>query len=226
MKKIGKWLLPIFFVLLALGAKAQKNISGAGLHEIGAGLGAFNYTGELSPNFNISFYRPGGLLFYRFNISPVVSLRFAGAAGFLQANEKNNPDPVNASRAAQFSTTIGELAITLEYNFLNYRPKKETPYRYSPFFATGIGMFVTEQSGGSLAVPIGVGLKYKINKHLNLGLEFIARKTFTDKIDGIDSHFLGTHQTANRFENDWYYFTGFTISYTLYSVICPDSYNY
>jgi hypothetical protein len=224
MKKIGKYVLPIFFVLLAFGAKAQKNISGSGLHEFGAGIGGLNYTGELSPGFNPSFFRPGGIFFYRYNISPVVSFRFSGLMGLLQANERNNPDPLNTARSAQFSTSLGEFATTFEYNFLNYRPKEtsqKAPYNYSPFITMGFAWFVTEHSGGQMAVPIGIGMKYKLNRRLNLGMEFVARKTFTDRIDGINSYFLGSHQTANRFDNDWYYFAGFTISYTAYSVICP-----
>ncbi|MBU0764725.1 MAG: hypothetical protein KJ607_07820, partial [Bacteroidetes bacterium] len=36
-----------------------------------------------------------------------------------------------------------------------------------------------------LAIPVGVGFKYGINRRLALGLEYGYRKTFSDYIDGI-----------------------------------------
>jgi hypothetical protein len=227
MKKIRKHLFPIFFVLLLIPFKSegQKNIAGAGLHEFGLGLGAFNYTGELSPGFNFSFFRPGGMLFYRYNASPVVSLRFALSGGSIHANEAKLLDPVHQARKIKFSSQITEFAATVEYNFFNYRPKKEV-YRYSPYLTTGLAMFNSKNTGGlQVAIPMGLGLKYRLNKRINIGLELVARKTFTDKLDDIDSYFVGPHQTANPNDKDWYYYAGLSISWTSFSVICPDLFN-
>jgi len=41
-----------------------------------------------------------------------------------------------------------------------------------------------------LSLPFGVGLKYKVNDALNIGIEFSQRKTFTDYIDDVSSHFV------------------------------------
>jgi hypothetical protein len=223
MKKIGKYIFPIFFVLLMFPytSKGQKNIAGAGLHEFGGGLGALNYTGELSPGFNFTFFRPAGMLFYRFNISPVISLRAAFMTGSLYADESKLPDPIAKVRQENFSSQVIELGGTVEYNFFNYRPKKEL-YRYSPYLTTGLLTFASKPTGGfQIALPMGIGLKYRLDKRINLGLELVARKTYTDKIDGIDSAMIGVHQTATTRDNDWYYYAGFTISWTAYSVICP-----
>ncbi|MBX9852834.1 MAG: hypothetical protein K2X86_13905 [Cytophagaceae bacterium] len=225
MKKIGKY-LPIFFVLLLISytSKGQKNVAGAGLHEFGGGIGVLNYSGELSPGLDFTLFRPGGMLFYRFNISPVVSLRASVMGGNIHANEKKLSDPVHQARRASFSSLLGEFAGTIEYNFFNYRPKKEV-YKYSPFLTTGIVAYSSRYSGFEIGIPLGLGLKYRLNQRINLGLELVARKTFTDYLDGIKSYNIGTHQTANRYDTDWYYYVGFSISWTAYSVICPDNFS-
>jgi hypothetical protein len=225
MKKIGKYIFPIFFVLLMLPttSKGQKNIAGAGLHEFGGGLGAVNYTGELSPGFNFTFFRPGGMLFYRYNISPVLSFRASFMSGTLHANESKLQDPIAKARKGKFTSQVVEFAGMVEYNFFNYRPKKEL-YRYSPYLTAGFAGFGSKSTGFQIALPMGIGLKYRLNQRINLGLELVARKTFTDKLDGIDSSIIGVHQTATTTENDWYYYAGFSISWTAYSVICPKMY--
>ena len=223
MKKIGKYLFPIFFVLLVYPSivKGQKNSAGAGLHEIGASIGALNYTGDISPGFNFSMFRPGGMVFYRYNISPVVSLRGSVLLGNLHSSEKNLPDPVPHARQAEFSTQLGEFAATVEYNFFNYRPQKEV-YRYSPYLTAGIATYGCNGTDGmQISMPLGIGLKYKINRRLNFGAEVVARKTFTDKIDELNSYFIGTHQTVNAYDRDWYYYAGFSLSWTAFSVVCP-----
>jgi hypothetical protein len=227
MKKIRKHMFPIFFALMVFPnlSEGQKNIAGAGIHELGVGIGALNYTGELSPGFNLTFFRPGGMLFYRHNFSPVVSLRVSLLGGSLFADESKLNEPIAQARNKNFSSGIIELGTTVEYNFFNYRPKKEQ-YRYTPYLTTGIAVYKTQLSGGGgIALPMGVGLKYRVNKRINLGLELLARKTFTDKIDGIDSAMVGVHQTASINEKDWYYYAGFSISWTSYSVVCPEGYN-
>lgn len=227
MKKIGKYFFPIFFVLLINPSisKGQKNIAGAGLHEIGAGLGALNYTGDLSPGFNFSFFRPAGTVFYRYNVSPVVSLRASLLAGNLHADESKLNDPIHLVRKKKFSTQLTEFAATVEYNFFNYRPKKEV-YRYSPYLTGGLAVYnVQGIDGFQVSVPMGVGLKYRVNKRINFGAELVARKTFTDKLDGINSNHVGNHQTINPFDKDWYYYAGFSLSWTAFSVICPKYFN-
>lgn len=227
MKKIGKYIFPIFFVLLIypFSSKGQKNIAGAGLHEIGAGIGAINYTGDISPGFNFIFFRPGGMIFYRYNISPVISFRGSFLAGNIHADESKLEDPVHLARRASFSSQLLEFGASVEYNFFNYRPKKEV-YRFSPYLTTGVAIYGAQGSGGGqFALPMGLGIKYRLNKRINLGAEFVARKTWTDKLDELDSSIIGVHQTVNPHDNDWYYYAGFSISWTAFSVMCPAYFN-
>jgi len=77
-------------------------------------------------------------------------------------------------------------------------------------------------------IPFGLGLKYRLNKQWNLEFEFGARKTFFDHLDKVSSVVNPNKlnpKYGNELDNDWYYFTGVSISYTFYSVPCPFNYN-
>jgi hypothetical protein len=41
-----------------------------------------------------------------------------------------------------------------------------------------------------IEIPMGVGAKYYVNDNLNIGLEFLYRKTFTDYIDDVSTTFV------------------------------------
>jgi hypothetical protein len=59
--------------LLFLGTTAFSQIS---QHtEIGGGLGVFNYTGDIVRTYDLTTAKPAATLFYRTNISRVISFR-------------------------------------------------------------------------------------------------------------------------------------------------------
>jgi hypothetical protein len=227
MKKIGKLMFPIFFVFLAIQASGQKK-------EIGISIGGLNYTGEIAPEFNFALYRPAGQIFYRHNFSPAASLRAAVLAGNLYGSDRLSTDPVPIARAHSFDTYVTEISVLAEHNFLDYR-KLNDRGRFAPYMTGGVAIFNyqrTASSGNALttsstfnpAIPLGFGIKYKLTRSLNLNGEFVARKTFTNTLDSMSdtSGPSGNNkQLANPFTNDWYYFTGISISYTFYSVLCP-----
>jgi hypothetical protein len=89
-----------------------------------------------------------------------------------------------------------------------------------------------------VAIPMGGGVKLSISDRLNFILSFSARKTYTDYLDDVSATYPGvpiefnaasiemsdpTHnhskdeQRGNELKNDWYYYTGFTISFRLNS---------
>ncbi len=72
-------------------------------------------------------------------------------------------------------------------------------------------------SGGNTTVvpsiPMGVGVKFKINPRWNLGLEFTMTKAFGDKIDGSQLTDLNQIKTAFYKNTDWYSRLTIGISY-------------
>src|SRR6185369_7850853 len=60
--------------------------------ELGFGIGAFNYSGDLVRTYSVLDMRPAGTVFYRNNISKVVSFRTSLTVGKLAASDKRPID--------------------------------------------------------------------------------------------------------------------------------------
>lgn len=206
--------------------------------EIGVGIGGLTYKGELAPTYQFKNNRPALSIFYRKDVSAPVTLRGALVGGFLRAddgNVKGENDataPLPAYRQANMKGNLLELAGTLEYNFFDYHNRRDkihfTPYVFvglAGFYAhtiTKSAAFADLNTSGSMisvAVPAGIGLKYAMSRHWNLGLEVGARKTFTDKLDRISDQ---SAILANSHDKDWYFYNGVSVSYTFYKIRCPE----
>ena len=231
-KKTGKTFLPVFLFLIL----TVPVLSIAQIHEFGLGLGGFNYTGDINPRYNFLNYKPGGMLFYRYNSANcVTSFRLGFSAGQLSGSESKSKEYVASIRNASFKSSVTELSLMGEYNFFNYRHKKQLT-KFSPYLTGGLALFTdgspastsnstpeTSKNGGGIgvAIPFGLGVKFILNRNWNLGTEFVARKTFTDYIDGISNGEIGTRSTGNPLDTDWYFYTGVSLSYTIFKVKCP-----
>lgn len=87
-----------------------------------------------------------------------------------------------------------------------------------------------------IAIPMGGGVKISLNNNLNIAFSFSARKTYTDYLDDVSTTYPGnptefgasniemsdptyTHakdeQRGNELKDDWYYYSGITISFRL-----------
>src|SRR5690242_14726565 len=71
----------LIFLLSWEGAQAQRS-------EVGFGIGTFNYTGDLAHHYNFKYSRPAATVFYRSNLSNVVSFRTSLTGGQLSASDK------------------------------------------------------------------------------------------------------------------------------------------
>jgi hypothetical protein len=187
-------------------------------HETGLSLGATNYKGDYTnDNFELKNYRPAALLFYKNNITPAFGIRYHAMIGWIGANDKNSSDPVYQKRGMSFQKTLIEVAVQLEYNFLNYRSMTNR-FKWTPYFLGGLGI-VYSPNGNMVqpCIPIGVGLRFIVKENWNIGVEAAARKMFTDALDDLS----GDDYAVNTNTQDWYLYNGITISYTFYDVYCP-----
>ena len=211
--------------------------------EIGIGLGATNYRGEISPNYQLQNNRPAFTAFYRKDVSVPITLRGAFTAGFLRAADDNvegmngGVPPLHNYRQANTKGHVLEASAVMEYNFMDYHYRTDKIH-FTPYLFAGIGVFYANtetvtnnaslsdtfnQSGSmlGLAIPAGVGLKYALSEHINLGLEVGVRKAFTDQLDHLSDQ---DPLLVNSHDQDWYYYSGVSLSYTFYKIRCPDQY--
>ncbi len=197
--------------------------------EIGFGLGTFNYTGDVVRTYRIQNSKPAGTIYYRSNISKVVSFRATLTAGQLGAKET----PIDAfatARDASFNTFLFETSLGFEYHFLNWRDNK-TPLRYTPYLFTGLGLFgisgydvkPEEYSNVQFTIPFGGGFKYIVNPKYYVAFEVGMRKTFFDYLDNLSDGdpTQKNYQYGNPNDFDNYFFVGITLTRTFYDIPCP-----
>lgn len=214
---------------LIAGLIAIAYILQAQRSEVGFGLGTFNYTGDLVRTFSLSNSTLAGTIFYRNNISKVVSFRTTLTAGRLSAEEVPLDAPA-AIRNASFDIFLFEAALGFEYHFLDWRDSRR-PMRYTPYLFAGFGLFgisgydikPVEYSNVQGVIPFGGGFKYVVNPKLYASFEVGIRKTFFDYLDNIS----GGDQTQKNYRygnpNDFdnYFFVGITLTRTFYDIPCP-----
>lgn len=90
-------------------------------------------------------------------------------------------------------------------------------------------------------IPFGLGVKYKLKDRLLLSMEMGFRATFIDYIDKVEDRgdyarkFVESNPTwgedetylnpqyfnfGNRYDKDWYYFLGISLSYSFHQIKC------
>ncbi|MFP4089253.1 MAG: DUF6089 family protein [Cyclobacteriaceae bacterium] len=216
-------------LLLLLGIFVA-NIGLAQQHEVGFGLGAMNYTGDLARSLQIANFRPGVNVLYRYNYNEAISFRGSLTGGLLYGDDEPPFDVLAANRDQSFSLGMLELSAVLEYHFLNFRENINL-LRWSPYFFLGTGFTffgnheenTEDYSNLQPVLPFGLGFKYIVNPRWHVGVEGGVRKTFFDYIDNVSGADLNMKNYAygNQHDNDWYYYLGFTLNYTFYTIPCP-----
>lgn len=210
--------------MLAFSASAQKS-------EVGFGIGTFNYTGDLARTYNLRNSKPAATVFYRANLSQVVSMRAALTGGGLGASDKRPIDAFAERRDASFSIFLMEASTVMEYHFMNWRDDKHI-MRFTPYLFGGLAIFgisgaenkASEYSNVQGAIPFGLGMKYILNPKWYVSLELGARKTFFDHLDNVSAgtnQLVKNYQYGNPYDNDAYYFVGLSITRAFYEIPCP-----
>ncbi|WP_026451417.1 DUF6089 family protein [Aequorivita capsosiphonis] len=235
-----KYFATAFLILLTvLSVQSQT-------YEVGVMIGGANYIGDIG---NTSYINPnelalGGIV--KWNRSPRHSFR----ASFLYAKLEGSDSKSNNSRRQQrdysFENSIKEVSIGLEYTFWDYNVHSggaiSTPYLY-----TGLTTFIYDDSGQldkgfglgmgdgttpkesvqnqiTFAIPMVLGYKARLTPNAFMGFEIGARYTFTDNLDGSNratrKNKNPTGQFGNINNNDWYVFTGITLTFAFGRLPC------
>ncbi|WPO80774.1 DUF6089 family protein [Flavobacterium sp. KACC 22761] len=217
MKKIFNLLL-CFFPFIALHAQ---------INELGVFVGGSNFVGDVG---STTYINPNKLAFgvlYKWNKSPRHAYRFSYTQSTVSGNDVDSEESGRYNRGYSFRNNIKELSAGLEFNFFDFNlhdyHTKVTPYIYtglSYFFYDDLyidgGRTYKDKTSSSIAIPMTLGIKSNVTPHFIIGAEVGARYTFTDNIDGSNpnNNNLSSLRFGNLNNNDWYVFSGITLTYT------------
>lgn len=203
----------------------------AQIHEIGVFVGGSNYIGDVGSTTYIAPNEPALGLFYKWNKSPRLAYRFEINGAYISANDNDSKEPSRNQRGYNFKNSIKEVSLGLEFNFFDFN-LHDSKRKYTPYVFSGINYFrhheayattnivVMNESSGSFAIPIHLGVKSNVFPHIVLALEVGARYTFTDNLDGNNPKDKSLPKFGNINNNDWYVFSGITLSYTFGNKPC------
>lgn len=207
-------MLQSILLIAAAGATAQEDYR----FEIGGGIGMTGYLGDA--NSASLLKNPGwdGEILFRYILNPRFNFKTAFYTGSLGGDTSQMENVMPNGQNFKFHTQFFELGETAEFHFFNYGMGEQYRKlsRFTPYIAAGLGVTawsVDSKFGAAFTIPIGVGFKYKPSLRWNLGLEFMMKKTFSDKLDGSAlADPLGIKSDFMK-NTDWYSTLTFTVSY-------------
>lgn len=197
-------------------------------YEIGLYGGGTNFIGDVGKSNYIAPNAPfiGGIA--KWNRSPRHAFRASVVFANLEAADSASDDPRRQQRDYEFNSSFVEASLGIEYTFWDFDlhnsfTRPATPYLYTGFtyfyhdvfrLDTSEDELVNIGSEGNFAIPMVIGFKALVTNSIIVAAEFGARYTFTNKLDG---SYLGDGESSsfgNINNNDWYMFTGLTVTYT------------
>ena len=215
-------------ILIFLGATLGVNSQ---TYEIGGLIGGTNYIGDIGKT---NYIAPNNMAFgaiFKWNRSSRHSFRGSLMVAGISGDDSESKESRRKERGYKFSNTIMELSIGLEYTFWEFSmysgQPAQTPYLYTGLTYFGYNALAKDpqtnviddyDKAGAIAIPMVVGYKTTIGPSMILGFEIGARYTLTDDLDG--SNPVGNLEDQDNLKfgninsNDWYVFTGATLTFT------------
>lgn len=212
--------LLLMFMVLLPAARMSAQDDPQYRMEIGAGVGMVSYEGDFNGNV-LKNMQPMFSALWRYNFDPYKDLRLSATYGKLKGSSKDVDTyyPDYATEEYSFNRNLLDVSLVFEYNFWPYGTGRDYrgAKRLTPYIYGGIG--ATSASGGgsksvfTANVPIGLGVKYKLNERMNLGLDWGIHFSLSDELDGVKDPYQV--KSSGMFKNtDCYSMLQLTLTYS------------
>ncbi len=173
----------------------------------------------------------GGI--YKWNRSARHSYRLSAIYSKITGDDSKSSESRRKLRGFSFENELKEITAGMEFTFWDFDLHDQHNYaiKTTPYLFTGVSylnykalalnsdnIIEGHNSQNSFAIPMAVGVKSAITKQFVIAVEIGARYTFSDDLDG--SNPVGANkdsaslQFGNTNSNDWYVFSGLTLTYT------------
>ena len=234
-------ILIIFSVCFVSNIQAQ-------IYEVGVMLGGSNFIGDVGSTTYIAPKNPGAGLLLKWNRSPRHSFRASVLFTELEGNDLDSNDPRRIARGYHFKNNILEFSVGMEFTFLDFDLHSMEP-QMTPYIYTGISTakhknyffdpLQSPSSNGLLdpifentsswayGIPMVLGFKATAGNGFIFAAEVGVRYTTSDELDGSvpdSSSLKKRYSFGNLNSNDWYVFSGITVTYTFGQKPCYCNY--
>ncbi|MCM1349039.1 MAG: porin family protein [Firmicutes bacterium] len=187
-------------------------------YDFGASLGMSGYLGDANES-NL-FKHPGfaGALNVRYLFDSRWALRAQLGYASISGNTAEFDNVLPFGEQYSFKSNVIDLAVRGECNFFSFGIGEtyKRLRRWTPFVSVGLGASMSSSDGNShiaFSLPMGLGVRYKLSRRVNLALEFTMTKVFGDKVDSDELTDLYKIKSSFLKNTDWYSSLSFGISY-------------
>ncbi len=187
MVAIRRYILGLFLMFVCM-----VSVKSQALWEIGGRGGTAFYLGDMNTTI-FNEFQPAGAFYIRHNFNPHYSL-----TGMFGGGEITAP----------MERTFVDATLQVEFNFYEFGLMNSSSWTkyFSPYIFTGFSTaaYNSIQQSAILApnLPFGLGVKCKVYRIVNVGLEWSMHKLFNDKFDFVDDPYgINASGSVN---NDWY----------------------
>jgi hypothetical protein len=208
MKKLR---LVLLITVISGGVSAQTKMA------LGFFAGTSWYMGDINPSQVFYAPSPAAGAIFLYNFSKRLAIRNQISYINLRTGA-SKPNPLYAD--SSFAASFMQVDSRIEFNFAPF-VLVERKKVFSTYVNAGLGY--TLPMGGTsrnmLTFPFAVGMKYGLTKRLGIGAEWMAIKTFSDKLDNVES----PGGTSLFTHNDWYTCFGLFMIYKIFDnpADCP-----
>lgn len=195
--------------------------------EIGGYIGSSFFIGdvhaEVSQNAHLSYG-----ISYRYNFNSRWAIKAMFRTGQISGDDANSSIPFEYQRNLSFTSKIYDLGGVIEFNFLDFSPYAplslyRNSNRFTPYIFTGISVISTDpmaELAGSmytlqplstegvtyanvaLALPIGVGIKWRVSDRFLLEIMGELRATTSDYLDDVSGQYPEDPNTLSKTARD------------------------
>lgn len=201
-------------ISIAFVAKAQ-------VWELGIQGGGAGYIGDLNSSNPLKFsgYSASGFVKANFDPNWVLGVHFS--KGKIGADDAKSKNSYFKERNLSFNTSLSELSLILDFNFLDYfAGKGRKPF--SPYLYVGFGAVfftpTTRMDGETyklasyrtedvkyktmaMALPFGAGVKYNVSDRWSVLANLGYRNAYTDYLDDVSQNYIDKSTLSSTAED-------------------------
>jgi hypothetical protein len=235
MKRFLRQIILLALLFYSCSVSAQR-------YELGIMGGGANMIGDVGSTQYINPNSPAAGILFRWNSSMRYAWRASLIHSNLRAEDQLSSDLYRQSRNYSVTNRLTALSLGLEFNHLKFNLHRFGG-QWSPYLFSGVTIYHAHAQRGSvfasvpvsqeewgLAVPVGVGVKWRPKTYLVISLESTLHATFTDNLDGSNpkNDKFADLNPGDYFGNpnsqDWFLWTGLTLTYTFGQKPCVECY--
>jgi hypothetical protein len=172
---------------------------------------------------------PSGSIIGRYNLNERWSIKGMVAYGRISGADSLGSSEFRKVRNLSFYSDIYEFSVHMEWNMKRNVMKYNGKHPFIPYFFFGLGVFNfnpkvdfagntyelqplgTEGQGTTeyndrrkysltqICIPLGIGIKKKINSRFSIGIEVGPRFTFTNYLDDVGSKYADTRVVGHTY---------------------------